>query len=99
MVATDADVDPGLHRRAPLANDDGAGADCLPIRPFHAKPLAGAVATVARAAHAFLMCQVTTSLRPPDRGRQCARHRLRYGRTMSEMRTRVRFWRGPGLRR
>ena len=47
VVAPHADVGPGKDRRAPLAQENGAGIHRLACARLHAQPLADAVASVA----------------------------------------------------
>src|SRR5205823_12514497 len=58
VVAPHADVGSGEDRRPSLAKQNGAGVDLLPGARLHSQPLADAVASVACAACAFLVCHV-----------------------------------------
>jgi hypothetical protein len=58
-VAARSDILAGNELRAPLADEDAARGDKFTAKTFHAQPLADAVASVADAAAAFLVCHKT----------------------------------------
>src|ERR1044071_4799606 len=56
VVRAPPDVEPGLERRAPLADQDRPSGDELTGKPLHAQHLGIRVAPVARASDALLVC-------------------------------------------
>src|SRR5579884_2910547 len=58
VITTHADVAAGLDDGAALAHEHGAGADDRAITALDAEPLALAIAAVARAANALLVCHM-----------------------------------------
>lgn len=62
VVPPDTDVDSRLKPRSALANDDAAGRDQLSPEPLHTETLGIAVATVAGASDALLVCHDVYSL-------------------------------------
>ena len=76
VIASDADIAPGMKFRAALPHDDGAGVDDLSAGALDAEPLARRVASVARGAAGFFVRHCSAAVSGVNFADADARQRL-----------------------